>query len=53
MSRLRINVLVCIPEKRLIVDESITSTIVDSMQIEASPAPFLFIRYVIPETDTK
>lgn len=41
------------PRKRLIVDESITSTIVERMQTEASPAPFLFIRYVIPETDTK
>lgn len=29
------------PRKRLIVDESITSTIVERMQTEASPAPFL------------
>ena len=31
----------------------ITRIIVKRMQIDASPAPFLFIRYTIEDTDTK
>ena len=34
-------------------EETITSTIVERIQIDARPAPFLFIRYTIEEMDTK
>ena len=41
------------PKYRLAVEESITSTMVAKTHMDASPAPFLFMRYTMDDTDTK
>lgn len=45
--------LFSVPKNRQAVEDIMTSTIVASIQTDASPAPFRFILYVIEDTETK
>ena len=48
-----LRILSSLPILRLAVVEIITSTMVDKIQIEASPAPLRFMRYIMEDTETK
>ena len=45
--------LFSVPANKQTVEETVTSTMVERIQIDASPAPFLFIRYTMEERETK